>query len=173
MKRKQEFVIEKVPAMTLRPSDMLAEEPLDRRRWRCESLDWGPEDQTPLKMRLFLNSLAQCPNVTKAAKDGGTWRRSVYKWRDTIPEFAADWDDAIEEGCDHLEEVAYKRAEEGLSEKLLIFLLKAYRGWRFNEVRVVEADLTVRAVREMTDDELANIAARSGGRAALPPPGPG
>ncbi|MCH7667529.1 MAG: hypothetical protein IH936_16585 [Acidobacteria bacterium] len=50
----------------------------------------------------------------------------VYDHREKYPDFAQAWDDAIEDGIDTLEAIAYKRAMES-SDTLMIFLLKAKR----------------------------------------------
>lgn len=46
--------------------------------------------------------------------------------------FAAEWDEAVDEGTDVLEDVAFRRAVDG-SDRLLIFLLKARRPEKFRD----------------------------------------
>jgi hypothetical protein len=54
----------------------------------------------------------------------------VYEWRKKDEQFNADWDDAVEQGTDLLEDVAVRRAKDH-SDTLLIFLLKARRKERY------------------------------------------
>ena len=73
----------------------------------------------------FLKSLAKTGNATLAAKATGISRRTVYDWRAKDPEFAATWDEALQEAVDVLHGIALKRATTGASDRLLIFLLGA------------------------------------------------
>lgn len=92
----------------------------------------------------FLCRLRETANVSRSAKDAGISRKTVYKERDSSEAFAAEWDDALEEGIDYLEEEARRRAHEGVeepvyykgeevgtvrkySDTLMIFLLKGRR----------------------------------------------
>ena len=93
---------------------------------------------------LFLEKLRGHANVSRAAKAAGVSRKTVYKERSNSTTFAAEWDDAVEEGLDYLEEEARRRAYEGtlkpvyqkgelvghvreFSDTLTIFLLKGRR----------------------------------------------
>lgn len=80
----------------------------------------------------FLSTLAQSANVHLSCHAAEISRAMAYKKREADPEFAAQWDEAIENACDLLEATALKRAREG-SDTLLIFLLKAYRASKFRE----------------------------------------
>jgi hypothetical protein len=83
-----------------------------------------------------------------AAKAAGYGRQRLYEWREADPELAAAWDDALEAGTEVLEDVALRRAKDGVAEPrfyegrlcghvqkysdtLLIFLLKARRPWKY------------------------------------------
>jgi hypothetical protein len=98
----------------------------------------------------FLHHLSAQGNVSCASKAARISRKTVYARRDTDPLFKAAWDDALNEGCDHLEEEARRRAVEGTkkpifyrgqvvgqireySDVLLIFLLKAHRPGKYRE----------------------------------------
>ena len=59
-------------------------------------------------------------------------RTAAYKWRDDDEAFAAEWEDAIEEGTDALEDEAIRRAKDK-SDTLLIFMLKARRPEKFKD----------------------------------------
>lgn len=93
---------------------------------------------------LFLEGLRAHANVSRAAKDAGVNRRTVYREREASESFVEAWDDALEEGLDYLEEEARRRAFEGTlkpvyqqgdlvghvqqySDTLMIFLLKGRR----------------------------------------------
>jgi hypothetical protein len=96
------------------------------------------------KRKIFLAGLAQGKTVTAAAIDAQYNRRYMYLVREDDPEFAAEWDDAIQEGLDLLEAEVRRRAtgfQEELSyagqktgstvtkysDNLLMFMLKAKR----------------------------------------------
>jgi hypothetical protein len=99
---------------------------------------------------LFLERLREHANVSRAADAAGISRKTVYKERNDSVTFAHDWDDALEEGLDYLEEEARRRAYEGVNEPvyykgedvgavrkysdtLMIFLLKGGRPERYAE----------------------------------------
>lgn len=96
---------------------------------------WKPE---------FLECLRETANVSRAAAHADVARQTAYKERENSEAFRIQWDDAIEEGTDYLEEEARRRAYEGTlkplvsagrhvtdvreySDTLLIFLLKGRR----------------------------------------------
>lgn len=80
----------------------------------------------------FLLTLRECGNITAACRAAGISRDTAYRWREQDPEFDKWWDAALDASTDHLEEVAYKRAEEQ-SDLLLMFLLKARRPALYRE----------------------------------------
>ena len=80
----------------------------------------------------FVEMLIETGNVSASARIANVSRQHAYLCRQTDPEFAARWDDAIEEGTDNLEEIAMRRAKEG-SDTLTIFLLKARRPDKYRE----------------------------------------
>lgn len=86
----------------------------------------------------------------KAAALAGVSRAAAYKARKADPDFARAWREALGEGCDRLEEEAWRRAVEGVAEpvfyrgeqcgvirrysdQLLIVLLKAHRPRKFRD----------------------------------------
>jgi hypothetical protein len=92
----------------------------------------------------FLRALAAVPNVSNAARAANVSRRMAYKHRESDPEFAAAWDEALETSVDELVGECYRRAVEGTekpvfhkgkvcghireySDTLAIFLLKCHR----------------------------------------------
>lgn len=115
---------------------------------------------TPKKRRTwkdkFLGALAVSPNVSAAATAAGHSRQHVYRVRQEDCEFAAAWDDAIEQAIDHLEGEMYRRAYKGVekpvfgslggnqgsgevgsvqeySDTLAIFLAKAHRPEKYRD----------------------------------------
>lgn len=84
---------------------------------------------TPKRREKFLELLRQQPNVSRAARMVAVTRRAVYDWRNNHPDFKAEWDDAVQEGCDLLEEEAWRRACEGYDEPV------HYQGERVDMVR--------------------------------------
>jgi hypothetical protein len=108
---------------------------------------------------VFLKSLATTGIVSRACKVSSIGRNAAYDARNSDPEFAAAWDEAIDEAADLLEEECRRRAYEGITRKkfngrgepiidpetqtqyyereysdtLLIFTLKAARPEKFRE----------------------------------------
>ena len=78
---------------------------------------------TPEKKAKFLSVLAEGGSVTQAARAIGVARKNVYAWRNKDEQFKADWEDAVEEGTDLLEDVAVRRAKDH-SDTLLIILVE-------------------------------------------------
>ena len=112
-----------------------------------------------MNYRGFLRALSTTGNVTAACRAAKVPRCSAYKHREEDPEFAAAWDEALDEAADRLEEEARRRAVEGVLQKkftkggepiidpetgeqyvehvysdtLLTLLLKAHRPEKFRE----------------------------------------
>lgn len=144
--------------------------------------DWKPQ---------FLDALRDLGVVRAACEKAGVPYRTAYNHREQEEAFAADWDEALEQAADLMELEARRRAVEGVekrvyhqgeqidvvksySDTLLIFLLKAARPHKYRDHYVHEVTgkdggpVRFRA-EDLTDDQLAAIAAGSGGPAA---PGP-
>ncbi len=90
----------------------------------------------------FLATLAETCNVSEAARVAGIPRRTVYGWRDADEAFAADWKDVEEAAADMLEQVAYERATDGKSDRMLEILLKAHRPDKYVERSSVKLEVT-------------------------------
>lgn len=103
----------------------------------------------------FLASLEETASVTKTCEVTGTPRRTAYNWRNSDAKFATAWDEAVDRGCDILEDEAVRRAYDGTlkpvfhqgevcghireySDTLLIFLLKGRRPERYRDRAAVE-----------------------------------
>lgn len=93
---------------------------------------------------IFLDALAESPNITAAARSAGITRQAVHARRKSDPRFAASMDDAIEQSTDALVGEMYRRARDGtekpvfyqgevcgrvreFSDTLAMFLARAHR----------------------------------------------
>lgn len=85
------------------------------------------------KKEAFLDALREGATVKKACATVQVGRSTMYRERDNDPDFAAEWEDAYDEGADVLEAEAFRRATEMGSDTLLIFLLKARRPEKFRD----------------------------------------
>lgn len=83
------------------------------------------------RRKLFLDQLAAGTSVSFAAAAAGGTTRQFKRWRETDPDFAADWDDALEEGTDFIEDIATKRAIRK-SDPLMAMILKARRPEKYD-----------------------------------------
>jgi hypothetical protein len=90
----------------------------------------------------FIKALATNAHIGGACASAGISRTSVYEARGTDLEFAAAWDEAIEQSIEALEQVARDRAVAG-SDTLTIFLLKAQRPHVYRERLTVDIDAEV------------------------------
>jgi len=105
---------------------------------------------TPEKLTAFLAVLAETCQVRKACAAVSISAYTAYKWRKELPEFAADWDEALKAGLYSLESEAHRRAFEGTdkpvfhqgavcgtvreySDTLAIFLLKSHDPAKYRE----------------------------------------
>ena len=128
---------------------------------------------TRAKQARFLAVLRQSSNVAAAARAVGTAPSGWYDMRRRDPAFAAAWAEAIEEATDKLEEEARRRALDGTeepvfyqgkpvgfvrrySDRLLTFLLRAYRPGRFRDSTSIEqkgrVELHLYTGREVPED---------------------
>ena len=116
---------------------------------------------TSEKREKFLAELREMPNVSRAARRTAISVRTAYDHRATFPDFAADWEDAISEGIEHLEEEAMRRGLKD-SDTLLIFLLKAHRPDKYRETFRQELTGKDGAPIEVSDarDKLADLITR-------------
>lgn len=107
------------------------------------SLPWGKKKQ-------FIETLKQTGNVSAAARAIGVPRAKLYKKKKTDRKFSEEWQEALEEALDDLEEEVRRRALQGIekpvyyggkkcgsitafNDTLAMFLLKARRPETFGE----------------------------------------
>lgn len=76
--------------------------------------------------KIFLDRLSVGDSISAAARAAGAEPSNFKAWRRSDPDFLQDWDDAIEEGTDFIEDVATERALTK-SDPLMIMMLKARR----------------------------------------------
>jgi hypothetical protein len=88
----------------------------------------------------FLGYLRAGNTITFAARAIGMSRQGVYDHKASDPAFAAEWDQAVDEGIDVLEQEAKRRAVEGVSKPIV-------QGGRI----VTDADGNALVVREYSD----------------------
>ena len=79
---------------------------------------------TAKKRETFLLAIAKGMSAEAAAGLIGCARRTVYKWRDALPEFRQAWDEAIDACTDKLEARLQELAIEG-DVTALIFMLRS------------------------------------------------
>ena len=107
--------------------------------------------------KAFLAALENTGSVTAAAAAAGVHRTAAYKQRSGDKAFSLQWDDAIDQAADTLEDEARKRAFAG-SDVLLMFLLKGIRPQKWRESR---ATLPPAELNKMIEVELKRLAAKN------------
>lgn len=80
----------------------------------------------------FLEALRLTCSPARAARVAAVDRSTAYRHRDELPDFRAQWDDAIREAVELLEAEGWQRARK-TSDTLLIFLLKAHKPEMYRE----------------------------------------
>ena len=136
-------------------------------------LDWAAK---------FLSLIADGATIKAACEGANIGRTKVYERRDNDETFRIALEEAIEASTEDLEEVARKRAKQK-SDPLMMFLLRARRPDVYRENVNHSGSVRVRlavAAAELSDDELAEIAAKAqqsdeptgGGRTTAAPPSP-
>jgi hypothetical protein len=113
-------------------------------------LQSNPTVLRPRARAMFLRTLAETCNVSKAARAAKVNRCTVYAWREADKEFREAWQAAIDVAAEMLEDVAVERATEGTtkpvfqngvkvgeireySDSLLLQLLKAHKPAMYRE----------------------------------------
>jgi hypothetical protein len=134
----------------------------------------------------FLATLADTANVSASARAAGIHRSTAYERRAADPAFAAQWDDAIEQGLDDLAGEARRRAFTGVdephfyegsvcghvrkySDTLMTFLLAAHRPRVYGKHAAVEHSGAVTIRVEYADGHDADPEAAPSGPDEDPP----
>ena len=85
-----------------------------------------------VKKREFLDALAENGSIRHAAVLAGIGRTTAYRWKSEDEEFAAAWDESVEDSTCKLEESMFLRALDK-DTTAAIFLLKARRPATYRE----------------------------------------
>lgn len=78
------------------------------------------------RRRIFLDQLEAGNSISFSAHAADGTTQQFKRWKDSDPNFASDWDDAVEAGTDYIEDVATERALKK-SDALMQMILKARR----------------------------------------------
>ena len=123
---------------------------------------------THKKRAIFLASLSECGNVTKAAEAVGVNRVYLYEVRAKDEAFAKSWEEAAKLGALRLEDEARRRAIDGweepvwhkgemcgkirkYSDTLLIVLLKAHHPDKYAERNKTEHSGSIDIAKAIED----------------------
>lgn len=101
----------------------------------------------------FIATLRNSGNIRAACQAAGITRQVAYMHRNKAPEFAKDWDEALQDAIDALEAVAIQRARAS-SDTLLIFLLKAHRPGVYRETINQHHTMNALSASQLTDEDL-------------------
>lgn len=116
-----------------------------------------PKKEVPVWRERFLSALSEHGSVSDAAETAGIGRATVYRERAIDPEFAAQWQLALDLGLDALEDAAKMRAKR-MSDTLMIFLLKAHREkYREQPRGSMNLNLSLDDLKDMSDDDLERL----------------
>lgn len=83
------------------------------------------------RRKIFLDQLAVGNSISFAAAAADGTPKNFKTWRDSDPDFAADWEEAEETGTDFIEDAATDRALKK-SDPLMAMILKARRPEKYD-----------------------------------------
>ncbi|HKF95947.1 MAG TPA: terminase [Gammaproteobacteria bacterium] len=111
-------------------------------------------ERTSRARGIFIDALGQSANISHACRASGISRTQAYSLKEKDPAFAEEWETALDQAVDRLEQEAWRRAVEGYqettesgdrvsithrySDRMLEILLKGHRPERFVEKRQIE-----------------------------------
>jgi hypothetical protein len=101
----------------------------------------------PMRQAVFLKELRAEPIVGKAARAAGITVATAYAMRKRSEDFAAQWDEALVEGVDGIEEELIRRGKAG-SDRLLIEAARAHRPDKYSP----KVDVAVQGAVEIVVD---------------------
>jgi hypothetical protein len=105
----------------------------------------------------FIAMLSQTFSVSAAAEGAGVNRQYAYAYRHKDPDFAAQWDSALNTAIDRLEKAAYERAVN-TSDTLAIFLLKTRRPDLYRDQQHVNTTQFTINYSDLTQPQLERLA---------------
>jgi len=116
--------------------------------------------RTYKRRKIFLDQLAVGSSVSFAAEAAGGTPTLFKRWREADPDFAADWDEAIESGTDFIEDAATDRALKK-SDPLMLAILKARRPDKYDRAgrSNVEVNINVEGAKAKLLNRLARLQA--------------
>lgn len=88
--------------------------PKNSKKERVRTLRTSPRAQ-----EAFIAELRNGLSIRAACEAAGIGRRTAYELRESDSEFAAQWQDAIEDGSDLIEDEALRRAVDGVQEPVV------------------------------------------------------
>lgn len=83
-------------------------------------------DKRDTRKKKFIAALTVHGTVYHAAQAAGVSRQTAYRWQREDPEFADQWNEALENAVDQVESTIYQQAVGG-NTLAAIFYLKAHR----------------------------------------------
>lgn len=121
----------------------------------------------------FIAELEACPFVVRACRIIGVSKQAAYARRESHPDFAAAWDDAIEGSVDDLAAATWERARYGWkpdaaddrdrpSDDMAKFLLRAHRREQYGLNVEVRGEKSLGELRALSDAELLELARKQG-----------
>lgn len=120
----------------------------------------------------FIESLSAMPVVAHACRAAGLNRSSAFTRRTTHPEFAAEWDAAIEHGLDGVELVMHQLAlgtyvqadpeAEPPNPEMIKLVMRARRRELYGLAIEVRGQKSLAELRALPDAEFAEIVRRMG-----------
>ena len=105
-------------------SEEQQEKPVENDRMTPITHPWGvggpkTAEHRKLAKAWFIVSLKQDPNISLACDYAGISRNPAYQWREKDPNFAEEWDNAIERAKDVARSSIYKRGVLGWDEPVV------------------------------------------------------
>jgi hypothetical protein len=121
-------------------------------------------DRCDSQKKRFIETLSVQGTVYHSAQAAGISRQTAYRWRQDDPDFAWQWDEAIENAVDQVESTIFQQAIGG-NTLAAIFYLKAHRPMyrdRLNvDVKQLQSEIEERmAELGITPDSLARAIPR-------------
>jgi len=101
----------------------------------------------------FLDGLRRTANVSRAAREAGLSTSTVYQHRARFPGFAAEWDAAVGEALDSLEDALIERARHGVEKPVY------FRGAQVGTVRTYSDALGMFILRARRPEVYARLQA--------------
>ena len=92
---------------------------------------------TAKKRALFIQALRNSGNIRASCLAAQISRTTAYRWKEKWSTFADEWAEALEDSCDVLEAEARRRGMS-VSDRLLMFLLRAHRPEVFGDKQQVD-----------------------------------